>query len=208
MSETTATDIDKILPQTQCRECGYDGCMPYAKAMIEENAAINLCPPGGSSTLKKLAALTGQSADPYFDEMNAKTRKPEIAVIDEAQCIGCTKCITACPVDAIIGAGKKMHTILQQECTGCGLCVPPCPVDCIDIKEIPAFTFMKEKSRIRYQVKNARAEKARTEKALRHAKAVKLKKTNDQKDERMAKQAYIQEARARVQAKKQGGSQK
>lgn len=133
MKKCSSIDIDAVLPQTQCGLCGYGGCMPYAKAMSDENAPINLCPPGGVDTLKTLAMLLNQDASPYIDEMRKREKPAMLAVIREAECIGCTKCIAACPVDAIIGGAKNMHVVLTDLCTGCELCIPPCPVDCIEM---------------------------------------------------------------------------
>lgn len=137
MRQIQPDEIDALLPQTQCGLCGYGGCMPYAKAIAHENAPIHLCPPGGIKTLKALGELIEEDPTPYFPEMAAKAKPPMLAVIREAECIGCTKCIKACPVDAIVGSAKQMHTILASECTGCELCVPPCPVDCIDMIPLP-----------------------------------------------------------------------
>lgn len=139
MSRITPDDIDAILPQTQCGLCGHGGCMPYAEALIFENAEINLCPPGGVPTLKALGELLGIDPVPFIPEMEKKTQAPSTAVIREAECIGCTKCIQACPVDAILGSAKQMHTIIGADCTGCGLCIPPCPVDCIDLLSTTHF---------------------------------------------------------------------
>ncbi|NYS61347.1 electron transport complex subunit RsxB [Vreelandella salicampi] len=121
--------IDALLPQTQCGQCGYPGCRPYAEA-INEGDAINKCPPGGESTIAALADLLGREPEPLDGEAQAEER---VAFIREEECIGCTKCIQACPVDAIIGAAKQMHTVIEDECTGCDLCLAPCPVDCIDM---------------------------------------------------------------------------
>jgi electron transport complex protein RnfB len=121
--------IDDILPQTQCGQCGYPGCRPYAEA-IAGGDAINKCPPGGDATIKKLADLMGVSAEPLDGAANSVKK---VAFIREDECIGCTKCIQACPVDAIVGASKQMHTVISNECTGCDLCVEPCPVNCIDM---------------------------------------------------------------------------
>jgi len=126
--------IDALLPQTQCGKCGFDGCLPYAEA-IADGEPINRCPPGGERTLVQLAALTGQPERPLAEP----AQSPLAAVIREAECIGCTKCIQACPVDAILGAAKRMHTVITDECTGCELCVAPCPVDCIDLVPHPAW---------------------------------------------------------------------
>jgi electron transport complex protein RnfB len=125
--------VDELLPQTQCRQCGYAGCRPYAEAIAAGTAAINRCPPGGTEVIAELAALLGVAALP-LDESSGTTAAPTVAVIDESACIGCTLCIAACPVDAIVGARRLMHTVLAAECTGCGLCLPPCPVDCIGLR--------------------------------------------------------------------------
>jgi electron transport complex protein RnfB len=132
---TRVEDIDALLPQTQCRRCGYAGCEPYARAVARGEGAINQCPPGGEHTVVALAALLRISPMP-LDSARGSTRPLSIAHIDEATCIGCTLCIAACPVDAIVGAAKLMHTVLAERCTGCELCLPPCPVDCIDL--VPA----------------------------------------------------------------------
>ncbi|MBE0362406.1 electron transport complex protein RnfB [Pseudoalteromonas ulvae UL12] len=123
--------IDAILPQTQCGQCGYPGCRPYAEA-IANGDEVNKCPPGGEATVKELADLMGVEAKPLAGG-EAKEPIKTVAYIREDECIGCTKCIQACPVDAIIGATRQMHTVLIDECTGCDLCVEPCPVDCIDM---------------------------------------------------------------------------
>ncbi len=122
--------ISNLLPQTQCGQCGYPGCKPYAEAIANEDAGINLCPPGGETTIVALADLLGRDPEPLSD---SAAEIPALAVIKEAECIGCTLCIQACPVDAIVGAAKQMHTVIAQECTGCKLCLPPCPVDCIEM---------------------------------------------------------------------------
>jgi electron transport complex protein RnfB len=121
--------IDSALPQTQCRRCGFEGCRPYAEA-VAAGTAINRCPPGGDALIATLADLTGRPPIP-LDPGCGEAGALEVARIDDATCIGCTLCIDACPVDAIVGAAKRMHTVLPALCTGCGLCVPPCPVDCI-----------------------------------------------------------------------------
>lgn len=127
-----ADRLDTLLPQTQCGQCGYGGCMPYAEAMAHGDAAHNRCPPGGSAAIAALASVLGQLPLPLDPACGA--HKPRtLAYIREAECIGCTKCIQACPVDAIVGASKRMHTVLEALCTGCELCVAPCPVDCIEL---------------------------------------------------------------------------
>lgn len=123
--------VDDLLPQTQCAQCGYPGCRPYAAAVVSGEAAINLCPPGGDATVRRLAELLGRPVVPI-----AETVLPSVAVIDEALCIGCMHCRNACPVDAIVGAQQLMHTVIESECTGCELCVAPCPVDCISMRAL------------------------------------------------------------------------
>ena len=130
--------IDAVLPQTQCGQCGYPGCKPYAEA-IAEGDDINKCPPGGEATIKKLADLMGVEPKP-LDATHGEEDVKKVAFIREDECIGCTKCIQACPVDAILGAAKHMHTVITDECTGCDLCVDPCPVDCIDMVPIAQTT--------------------------------------------------------------------
>lgn len=127
-----ADKIDAILPQTQCGQCGHPGCRPYAEAIARGDDDINRCPPGGEDGIRKLADLLGVDFKP-FDEGAAQPKPKSVALIDEATCIGCTLCIQACPVDAIVGAAKQMHTVIAAECTGCELCIAPCPVDCIDM---------------------------------------------------------------------------
>ena len=127
-----ADQINDILPQTQCGQCGYPGCRPYAEAIASGEEAINKCPPGGEAGIHALADLLDVEPIP-LDEEHGEENVKAVAFIREAECIGCTKCIQACPVDAILGAAKQMHTVIVSECTGCDLCVEPCPVDCIDM---------------------------------------------------------------------------
>jgi Na+-translocating ferredoxin:NAD+ oxidoreductase subunit B len=137
MSDPTAMladCIDALLPQTQCTKCGYDGCRPYADAIAAMHADINQCPPGGTQGIVRLSQLTGRPVVP-LNPVNGIEQPLRVAVIDERLCIGCTLCIQACPVDAIAGAPKVMHTVIAAECTGCRLCVLPCPVDCIELVE-------------------------------------------------------------------------
>lgn len=132
--------INSILPQTQCGRCGHPGCRPYARA-IATGEAINRCSPGGEGTIRRLALLLNEARVP-LDPAHGQIEPAKVAVIREAECIGCTKCIVACPVDAIIGAAKRMHTVIESECTGCDLCIEPCPVDCIDLVErAPALRY-------------------------------------------------------------------
>jgi len=129
-SDPVVEKIDALLPQTQCGQCGFPGCRPYAEAMSRGEVDINRCAPGGESTIVALADLLGRDPKPLDEEVGPHDG-PLVAVIDEQLCIGCTLCIQACPVDAILGAAKHMHTVIADECTGCKLCVPPCPVECI-----------------------------------------------------------------------------
>ncbi len=131
--EVTASQVNALLPQTQCRQCGFDACLPYAQAIACGEAPINRCPPGGQSGIQKLAALTGL-AEIGLDPAFGSEHKRRLAWIDPNHCIGCTLCIQACPVDAIVGASKAMHAVIASHCTGCELCVAPCPVDCIELR--------------------------------------------------------------------------
>jgi Na+-translocating ferredoxin:NAD+ oxidoreductase subunit B len=133
-----AERIDALLPQTQCTKCGFPGCRPYAEAIAAGEADIDQCPPGGEEGIAKLAALLDRAVKP-LNPANGPWRPPQVARIDEALCIGCVKCIHACPVDAIVGASKAMHTVIADWCTGCELCLPPCPVDCISLEPVAAL---------------------------------------------------------------------
>ena len=152
----TISDIDALLPQTQCGECGYAGCRPYAEA-IAEGESLSKCPPGGQAVLRKLCHLMGKNLDPVEEALLVdKTRLPQEAYIIESECIGCTKCIQACPVDAILGSAKKMHTVISDECTGCKLCVPACPVDCIELRPLENYYFDKSKAKLRFNQRKVR----------------------------------------------------
>ena len=131
-SDPVVDRIDALLPQTQCGQCTYAGCRPYAEAIAAGEADINQCPPGGETTIKALADLLGRDPKPLNPE-HGEHKEKTVVIIDENVCIGCTLCIQACPVDAIVGAAKQMHTVIASECTGCNLCIPPCPVECIHI---------------------------------------------------------------------------
>lgn len=133
--------IDELLPQTQCGQCGHPGCRPYAQA-IADGEIINRCPPGGQSTINEIAKLLDVDAPSLDEEHGEEKEEKTVAFIREDECIGCTKCIQACPMDAILGAAKQMHTVIAVECTGCDLCVEPCPVDCIDM--IPVESTIKD----------------------------------------------------------------
>lgn len=166
-----ADDIDALLPQTQCTRCGYPGCRPYAEAIVEGAAGINQCPPGGAATIAALAALLERAALPLNPD-NGAEGPLLVARIDEEACIGCAKCLPPCPVDAILGAHKQMHTVLTSVCTGCELCVAPCPVDCIRMvpraPEAEAPPAPKpEANRERFAARNARnAQRVRERAAL------------------------------------------
>ena len=131
--QRTVRLINEQLPQTQCRKCGYDGCSPYAEAIVYENESIDLCPPGGAVTRRTLARMMGR--DPDIAPGDGGEEVKRTAVVVEVDCIGCTKCIQVCPVDAIIGASGKMHTVVSNLCTGCDLCAPVCPTDCIEMQK-------------------------------------------------------------------------
>jgi len=157
--------IDALLPQTQCTKCGFDGCRPYAEAIAAGAADINQCPPGGDEGAAALARLLGREPRP-LNPANGLYRPPQVAVIDEATCIGCTKCIQACPVDAIVGASQRMHTVIASWCTGCELCLPPCPVDCIALAPVPALPEP-DRSRDRHERRARRLERDAREHAAR-----------------------------------------
>jgi Na+-translocating ferredoxin:NAD+ oxidoreductase subunit B len=198
----TPEQIDNVLPQTQCGLCSYNGCMPYATAIAQDNAAINLCPPGGVKTLQVIANLVNEDATPYLADMAQKAKPKMLAVIREDECIGCTKCIDVCPVDAILGAGKFMHTVIAAECTGCELCVAPCPVDCIDMLQLPdsseaVQTAQANQARIRFNERAERLAKNKVETVRKeHSRLSTPATTADKK-------ALIEAAILRVKQKKQ-----
>jgi electron transport complex protein RnfB len=191
-----ALQIEAVLPQTQCRGCGYNGCRPYAQALASGQASIDKCPPGGEETLRNLGRLLKIDPAPYLKSAAAHFRPPAVAEINEQQCIGCTKCIQACPVDAIVGSAKQMHHILSDVCTGCGLCVEPCPVDCIEMRELPSHRYDKNEAKERYEVREQRLQKQARLQLEKQSHI--LKKTISVDD----KQAYIQQALQRVKQKK------
>jgi len=194
------------LPQTQCELCGYKGCRPYAEAMVQGKAEINLCLPGGIKTLQALGEAMHRDPTPFVKEMGAKQKWPSVAVIREEECIGCMKCIQVCPVDAIIGGAKQMHTVLTDECTGCDLCLEPCPVDCIDVISLPSFSPYEEEKRReqfleRFTAREDRQVRLEAEKKSKHEQA-KLSKIPLKTTSVAARQEVIQAALARVKAKK------
>ncbi len=195
-----AEAIDALLPQTQCRQCGYGGCLPYAEAIATRRATINQCPPGGDDTIRDLAVLLGvpfQPLDPAF----GTTRPPAVALIDEQRCIGCTLCIQACPVDAITGVIKMMHTVIAIECTGCELCIPPCPVDCISMPETGARPSTEQKKTAAVLAKHrfvSRNHRLQREKEERAARLVAAKDTAAEQRKRATVKKAIDRARERL----------
>ncbi|HKW39535.1 MAG TPA: electron transport complex subunit RsxB [Burkholderiales bacterium] len=191
--------IDALLPQTQCTKCGYPSCRRYAEAVARSEADINQCPPGGEAGIRKLAALLERNVKPLNPANGLETAR-RVAVIDEARCIGCTLCIQACPVDAIVGAAKLMHTVVVDLCSGCDLCIAPCPVDCIAM--VPASgddaiwdRARADAARARFERRAARLESERKDRAHR---AKRAGPASEKK--RAIVQAAIERARARRQA--------
>lgn len=195
--KNTVDNIEALLPQTQCGLCDYGGCRPYAEAMANGEANINRCPPGGIDTLKQLGNLLAIDPEPYIPDMAQKQKPPMTAIVNEDLCIGCTKCIQACPVDAIIGAAKQMHVIIQGECTGCELCIEPCPMDCIDLKELTAPNYDRKRAHERHQQREQRLASRQDSKRKTYLDN-KPNKQHDIND----KQAAIAAAVARVKAKR------
>jgi len=215
---TLADRIEDLLPQTQCTKCGYPACRPYAEAVADGSAGYNQCPPGGAEGVARLAALLGKPVIP-INPVNGMERPRPVAVIDETLCIGCTLCIQACPVDAIVGAAKQMHTVVNDLCTGCDLCVAPCPVDCIAMVEVtPGMTgwaaWSREQAdaaRERHQFRVARLRREKEEndarlaaKAAAKLKAVEAESTLSPEEKAAAerKKAIIQAAMERARLKK------
>nr|WP_255457811.1 RnfABCDGE type electron transport complex subunit B [Rhodanobacter sp. K2T2] len=186
------------MPQTQCEQCGYHGCRPYAEAIARGEASINQCPPGGAAGIERLASLLNRPIVP-LDPDHGVEKPRALARIVEADCIGCTKCIQACPVDAIVGASKVMHTVIADDCTGCELCVPACPVDCIVLLPMPATQIDQahaDAAREHFQRREARLERQRRQRDAElaaHKAAV---------GERVAQRNPVLEALARAKAKK------
>jgi len=194
--------LDALLPQTQCTKCGYAGCRPYAGAMAAGEAPINRCPPGGAAGIAQLAALLGRPALP-LDPASGVEKPFAIAVIDEALCIGCTLCIQACPVDCIVGAPTRMHTVIASQCTGCDLCIPPCPMDCIAmVPPDPPRAWTRDDAqaaRRRHAGRDARraTEQARNERRLAEkavAKLAELDARDDLTAEQVARRKSVVEA--------------
>lgn len=209
MHEQLVQAIDNLLPQTQCQQCGFEGCLPYAKALATQEADLNRCPPGGDATITALSRLLGRPEKP-LDASCGITIERHIASVDPQHCIGCTLCIKACPVDAIVGSSKRRHAVLAELCTGCELCIPPCPVDCIDMVFLPEFsewtTEQAHAARARMQTRQLRLKRQKTEQAERlEAKALHKLNTLDQSanPDDAAKKAVVQAALARARARRQ-----
>ncbi|HEX7387266.1 MAG TPA: electron transport complex subunit RsxB [Castellaniella sp.] len=195
--------IDALLPQTQCTQCGFEGCRPYAQAIADGRTDINRCPPGGPQTISALAKLLNRPELPLDPECG--TYRPfRVALIDEEHCIGCTLCIQACPVDAILGANQLMHTIIEDECTGCELCVAPCPVDCITM--VPTkrewTTEAANAARSRFQSRTARLQQRHTEAKGPAARTLANKPTLAEPADPHDKQDRIAQALARARARR------
>lgn len=170
MHESDLIDrIDALLPQTQCTRCGYPACRPYAEAIAIGATDINRCPPGGAAGIRALAALLGR-AETALDPECGEEAPMQLAAIREAECIGCLKCVQACPVDAIVGASKRIHVVIADRCTGCELCLPPCPVDCIDLVPAPSHRQAaneSEAARKRYSFRQFRLQREADERDAR-----------------------------------------
>lgn len=218
-TKSLADQIEDLLPQTQCTKCGYPACRPYAEAVANGNAGYNQCPPGGLEGVARIARLLGKPVMP-INPANGVERPRPVALIDESLCIGCTLCIQACPVDAIIGAAKQMHTVAPDLCTGCDLCVAPCPVDCIAMVSItPGRTGwdawsqqQADAARARHDFRSARLQREREENDARLAakanaklKAVEAEPTltPEEQAEQARKKAIIQAAIERARLKKE-----
>ena len=212
LAETPLADrIDALVPQTQCTKCGYSGCRPYAAALAAGEAAINQCPPGGAAGIAALGELLHRPSLP-LNPANGVEKALTVAVIDESLCIGCTLCIQACPVDCIVGAPTKMHTVIGSQCTGCDLCIPPCPMDCIAMVPVqPARDWTRadaDVARHRHAERNARkaTETARNERRLAEkavAKLAELDARDDLTTEQVArKKSVVEGALARARARR------
>jgi H+/Na+-translocating ferredoxin:NAD+ oxidoreductase subunit B len=200
-----AEKIDALLPQTQCTKCSYPSCRRYAEAIAGGEADIKQCPPGGEAGIRKLATLLGRAIKP-LNPANGIEGPRRIAFIDEERCIGCTLCIKACPVDAIVGAAKLMHTVVTELCTGCDLCVAPCPVDCIEMLPATGDDVIwdgrrADAARERFERRGARLERDRRDRAARlAARGLKAKQDSGAERKRAIIQAAIERARARRRA--------
>ena len=208
MSEELAIRIDGLLPQTQCTRCGFPACRPYAEAIANGLADIDQCPPGGQAGVDALAELLGHDSKPLNATFGIEA-PPTVVIIDEDVCIGCTKCIQACPVDAIVGAGKRMHTVIEAECTGCELCIAPCPVDCITViatatrpMDRPAILKRAVHARQRFE---SRAQRLSTERRALNARRSAARNAERKGAPAISKQAVL-EAIARGKARRAANS--
>jgi electron transport complex protein RnfB len=218
-AKSLADQIEDLLPQTQCTKCGYPACRPYAEAVVEGSANYNQCPPGGVEGVARMASLLGKPVIP-LNPVNGVERPRPVAVIDESLCIGCTLCIQACPVDAIVGAAKQMHTVIPELCTGCDLCVAPCPVDCIAMVDVTpgksgwnAWTQQQAdaaRQRHNFRVFRLRRDKEENDARLAAKAAAKLKAvaeeaslSPEEKAAQERKKAIIQAAMERARQKKE-----
>ena len=223
-ARSLADQIEDLLPQTQCTKCGYPACRPYAEAIAEGTANYNQCPPGGAEGIARLATLLGKPVI-ALNPVNGIERERPVAIIDEAACIGCTLCIQACPVDAIAGAAKQMHTVIPELCTGCDLCVAPCPVDCIAMIPVTehktgwhawsANQADAARQRFHQRELRLRVEKEEQDARLAAKAAAKLKEVNDETAlsaeelaEKNRKRAIIQAAIERARLQKEAQEQK
>lgn len=207
--KSLADRIEDLLPQTQCTKCGYPACRPYAEAIADGSAGYNQCPPGGAEGVARIAALLGKPVIP-INPVHGQERERPVAVIDEAVCIGCTLCIQACPVDAIVGAAKQMHTVVPALCTGCDLCVAPCPVDCISMVPVtPGRTGWNawsqgdaDAARQRHdaRVRRLRRDKEENDARLAAKAVAKLKEVDASTPASVAEQAEKERKRAIIQA--------
>ena len=201
MSENIVEKINYILPQTQCGQCNYLGCKPYAIAITEGKADINQCPPGGEKAIQKIAKILGVEFKPLNEKYGA-TKLKSFAFINEETCIGCTLCILVCPVDAILGAAKKMHTIIEEECTGCELCLNPCPVDCIEMLPAAAAEnneiFIQKKSNLARSRYEFRLDRIKRDKKESNVKRKLLSSASEKSKSINEKRKSISEALARI----------
>ncbi|MEE3002897.1 MAG: RnfABCDGE type electron transport complex subunit B [Pseudomonadota bacterium] len=193
--------INNILPQTQCRLCTYPSCRDYASAITKKDESIDKCQPGGVETLIKISEITKKPYKKYIEKVKREYKSPSIAIIDEDICIGCTKCIQACPVDAIIGSAKSMHSVIISECSGCDLCIPACPVDCISTKQIKR-ELQSNHLKSRYDKKNLRIKNLEMSKNAKHIKKKMVTKSETKAEIVQSRKRAIHAALARVKTKK------